>query len=233
MHKTELHPEIVEEILNKRGKLHVFDEIDPAKTALVVVDMQVAFVESGKPSEVSHAKDIVPNINRLAAGLRATGGTVVWIVSAFDENIATDWSSFIGGTYKKEHAERVVGQLREGADGHRLWPDMDRQLGDMTVTKNRFSAFLPGASDLAEQLRERGIENVLITGTLTNVCCESSARDAMMRNFNVVMVSDGNATYSDVLHNASLNSLAITFADIMTTDEVLQRLSAGVAEAAE
>lgn len=233
MHKTELHPEIVEEILKKRGQLHVFDDIDAAKTALVVVDMQIAFIEGGKPSEVSHAKDIVPNINRLAEGLRETGGTVVWIISTFDENIATDWSSFVGGTYKKEHAEKVVAQLKEGADGHKLWPDMDRQPGDMTVSKNRFSAFLPGASGLAEQLRGRGVENVIITGTLTNVCCESSARDAMMRNFNVIMVSDGNATYSDVLHNASLNSLAITFADVMTTDEVLTRLHGKVAAAAE
>lgn len=233
MHKTELYPEVVEEILKKRGKLHVFDEIDPAKTALVVVDMQAAFVQGGKPSEVSHAKDIVPNINRLADGLRTAGGTVVWIISTFDDKIATEWSAFIGGTYKRELADRVVAQLKEGADGHRLWPDMDRRPGDMTVTKNRFSAFLPGASDLAEQLWDRGIENVIITGTLTNVCCESSARDAMMRNFNVIMASDGNATYSDVLHNASLNSLAITFADILTTDEILERFTGQTAQAAE
>jgi ureidoacrylate peracid hydrolase len=63
-----------------------------------------------------------------------------------------------------------------------------------------------------------------MTGTLTNVCCESSARDAMMRNFPVIMVPDGNATYNDVLHNARLSSLSITFADLMTTDEVIKAL---------
>ena len=63
-----------------------------------------------------------------------------------------------------------------------------------------------------------------ITGTLTNVCCESSARDALMRNFKVIMVPDGNATYNDVLHNASLTSLSIAFADLMTADEVIKAL---------
>ena len=74
-----------------------------------------------------------------------------------------------------------------------LWPGLDVLLGDEMVPKYRFSAFLPGASDLPARLRARGFDTVLITGTVTNVCCESSARDAMMTNFRVVMVSDGNA----------------------------------------
>lgn len=233
MHKTELHPEVIELLLQRRGRLHFHETIDPARTALVVVDMQKAFVQSGKPSEVSHAQDIVPNINRLAAALRDAGGTVAWIITTFPETIADDWSSFIGGTYDKVHASRVAEQLYEGADGHALWPEMDRRDGDLTVAKNRFSAFLPGASDLAEILRARGVESVIITGTLTNVCCESSARDAMMRNFNVIMAGDGNATYSDVIHNASLNSMAITFADIMSTDEIIARLAPAASAAAE
>jgi ureidoacrylate peracid hydrolase len=87
---------------------------------------------------------------------------------------------------------------------------------------------LPGASDIEAQLNRRGVDTVVITGTLTNVCCESSARDAMMRNFQVIMVPDGNATYNDTLHNASLTSLSIVFADLMTSDEVIQALGADV-----
>jgi ureidoacrylate peracid hydrolase len=97
---------------------------------------------------------------------------------------------------------------------------------DLVVEKTRYSAFLPGASTLDEQLRSRGIDTVIITGTLTNVCCESSARDAMMLNYNVVFVSDATAALSDSAHNATLSTIMQICADVMTADEVLERLEA-------
>jgi ureidoacrylate peracid hydrolase len=225
MHHTEIHPDIIDIIKQKRGgKLHVHDTLDPSRTALVVVDMQVAFLKPGLPSEVPMAREIVATINRLARAFRASGGTVIWVYNTFTDTIFEEWSSFLGGTYAPETAQAVAGQLMEGAEGHPLWPDMEVHDDDVRVAKNRFSAFLPGASDIEAQLHRRGIDTVVITGTLTNVCCESSARDAMMRNFQVIMVPDGNATYNDVLHNASLSSLSITFADLMTTDEVIEAL---------
>ena len=80
---------------------------------------------------------------------------------------------------------------------------------------------MPGASDLPDILRARGLDTVLITGTVTNVCCESSARDAMMTNFKTLMVTDGNAANSDAEHNSSLINFYLTFGDIMSTDEVI------------
>lgn len=234
-HKTELHPDVVERIMKRRGKMHVHDTIDPKRTALVSVDMQVAFLAPGAPSEVPMARDIVPNINKLASALRAAGGTVVWVYSTFTDKIFEDWSSFFGGTYGGPHARRVAENLYKGAEGHKHWPALETKPGDLWSEKNRFSCFLPGASDIEAQLKARGIDTVVIVGTLTNVCCESSARDAMMRNFSVIMVGDGNATYTDAIHNASLTSLAITFCDVMSTDEVIGRLGAktGTARAAE
>jgi ureidoacrylate peracid hydrolase len=91
----------------------------------------------------------------------------------------------------------------------------------MMVDKNRFSAFLPGSSDIAERLQARGIDTVLITGTVTNVCCESSARDAMMRNFRTIMVTDGNAATTDEEHNASLIAFYLNFGDVMSTDQLV------------
>jgi ureidoacrylate peracid hydrolase len=224
MHKTEIHPDAVARIMARRGKMHVHETIDAKRTALVVIDMQVAFLEPGAPSEVPMAREIVPAINRLADALRAAGGTVAWVYNTFTEKSYKEWSSFFGATYAGPFGRKVAENLFEGAPGHKLWPQMKTAPGDLWVEKNRFSAFLPGASDIEGRLRERGIDTVLITGTLTNNCCEASARDAMMRNFNVIMVSDGNATYTDAIHNASLTSMAITFADIMTTDEVIARL---------
>ena len=77
---------------------------------------------------------------------------------------------------------------------------------------------MPGASDLPERLRAQGYDTVLITGTVTNVCCESSARDAMMLNFKTIMVSDANAARTDAEHNATLASIYTTFGDVMDTD---------------
>jgi ureidoacrylate peracid hydrolase len=95
---------------------------------------------------------------------------------------------------------------------------------DLIVVKNRYSAFIQGSSNLEQVLRERGIDTVLITGTVTNVCCESTARDAMMLDYRVVMVSDGNASLTDEEHAASLNNFLIFFGDVMTTDEAAARL---------
>jgi ureidoacrylate peracid hydrolase len=71
---------------------------------------------------------------------------------------------------------------------------------------------------LEAQLRARGIDTVLVTGTVTNICCESTARDAMMRNFRTIMVTDANAAMSDEMHNASLIAFYVRFGDIMSTD---------------
>ena len=234
MHKTELHPDAVRLIRARRGgRLHVHDKLDPARSALVVVDMQTAFLKPGLPSEVPEAREIVPNINRLAAAFRAAGGSVVWVYTTFDDDIFTEWSSFLGGTCSLEMAQRIVRQLKEGAEGHSLWPAMDVEDGDMWAVKRRFSAFIQGSSDIEDRLRTKGINTLAVTGTLTNVCCEATARDAMMRNFNVIMVSDGNATYTDAIHNASLTSMSVSFADVMTCDEVIGALSGAAAEAAE
>jgi ureidoacrylate peracid hydrolase len=233
-HKSELHPDVIEYIMKRRGKLHVRDTLDPRRTALVSIDMQIAFLGEGMPSEVPMAREIVPNINRLAAALRQAGGTVAWVYSTFTPAIFDEWTSFLGGTYASPIGRRVIENLYKGAPGHPHWPDIETRPGDLWVEKNRFSCFLPGSSDIEAQLRARGVDTVAICGTVTNVCCESSARDAMMRNFNVIMVSDGNASYTDAIHNASLTSAALTIADVMSTDEVIAKLGAApAARAAE
>ena len=96
---------------------------------------------------------------------------------------------------------------------------------DEVVQKYRFSAFVQGASDLPQRLRAQGYDTVLITGTVTNVCCESTARDAMMLNFRTIMVTDGNAAVTDEDHNASLIAFYLTFGDIMSTDRLIACLA--------
>ena len=95
---------------------------------------------------------------------------------------------------------------------------------DEIVNKYRYSGFMPGTSDLPDRLRARGFDTVLITGTVTNVCCESSARDANMTNFRTIMVSDGNAAATQEEHDASLTAFYNIFGDVMDTDMIIERL---------
>jgi isochorismate hydrolase len=112
-------------------------------------------------------------------------------------------------------------------EGYAYWHLNDISPEDAQITKTRYSAFIQGASSLEQHLRDRGIDTLLITGTATNVCCESSARDAMMLNFKVVMVSDALATHTDEEHNATLSAFYGQFGDVQTTDQVLQSLERG------
>jgi ureidoacrylate peracid hydrolase len=119
--------------------------------------------------------------------------------------------------------------------GLELWPELEVQANDLIVDKTRFGAFVPGSSDLHDILQARGIDTLIITGTATNVCCESTARDAMQMNYKVIFIADGNATNTDAEHNATLNNMVRLFADVMTTEELLGflRSSSAAREAAE
>lgn len=215
-----------------RGQRHLHDSFDPARTALLVIDMQDAFVAEGAVMEVPAARTIVPNINRLADAMRSAGGTVAWIISTYTDQTMDDWASLLRNVMPAGMAGGFIGALKAGADGHGIYGDLKRQDSDLLIEKDRFSAFLQDASNAESVLRDLGIDTLLVTGTVTQVCCESSARDAQMRNFNVVMVADGNASWNEMLHRASLSTWAAVFGDVMTTDDVIERLPAS-AKAAE
>lgn len=224
MHKLSIPQSVIDRVKAKRGREFVYENLDPAKTALIVVDMQNAFMLPG----VAHAlcpmaEHIVPNINRLAQGVRATGGTVVWIKTTFTPDVLKSWSVYYEMASPESGAKRIEA-LTADSKGHELWSTLDVQPGDLTVEKKRFSAFIQGSSKLAEVLQARGLDTLLITGTVTNVCCESTARDAMMLNFRTIIVTDGNAAVTDEDHNASLCSFYLTFGDIMSTDDLIALL---------
>jgi ureidoacrylate peracid hydrolase len=232
MNWFEVSEDVAARVKARRGTLHCFDDLDPARTALVVIDMQLAFMDD----RVGHAvcpmaRDIVPNINRLATAVRATGGGVFWIKNTHDDTCLTEWSVMHGMSTPEGRAKRTAA-MSEGTEGHDLWPTLVVEPSDETVKKYRYSAFLPGASELPARLRARGFDTVLITGTVTNVCCESSARDAMMTNFKTVMISDANAAANMDEHQASLRAFYLTFGDVMDTDYALGRLHHAVAKAA-
>ena len=221
MHKIAIPQSIIDRVIARRGREHIHDDLDPSRTALVVVDMQNAFMLPGVAHALClEAQEIVPNINRLAQAVRATGGAVVWIQTAFTDATPKEWSVYYAISKPEQNAKRNVA-LARGSKGHELWETLDARPDDIFVEKNRFSAFIQGSSNIADILRAKNIDTILVTGTVTNVCCESTARDAMMCNFKTVMVSDGNAAATDEDHNASLAAFYLTFGDVMSTDMLI------------
>jgi nicotinamidase-related amidase len=210
---------VIGRVLTKRGRLRVFEAFKAAETVLVVIDMQKFYV-----SDVQPAIDIIPNINRLAAGFRAKGATVAWVKMTAGRGGQSLWPLYHDYFFTKEAGARHRDNLTEGSEGHALHPDLDVQAGDCIASKNRFSAFVPKYSELPDELARRGINNVVITGMLTNFCCETSARDAMMMDYKVVMVSDGNAARYEEDHNVGFTTVYQSFGDVLTTDQVLNEL---------
>jgi ureidoacrylate peracid hydrolase len=195
------------------------------RTALVVVDMQNAFMMPGIAHSLCPvAVEIVPNINLLARAVRAEGGAVVWIKTTFSEESLASWSTLYQMVGPRGTARRAAA-LAKDSKGWDLWAELEVDPADLIVEKNRYSAFIGDSSNLAETLRARGIDTILITGTVTNVCCESTARDAMMVNFKTIMVTDGNAAATDVDHNASLDAFYLTFGDVMSTEMLVSLLA--------
>ena len=224
-----LPDEIVRRVVARRGSEHCFAELDPLRTALVVIDLQYAFMDDAVGHAVCPAaRDIVPAVNRLAAAMRRAGGGVFWVQMTHDESCLDDWSVAFEISTPAMREKRIAA-LTEGGLGHRLWPGLDVRPEDEIVRKYRYSGFLPGTSDLPERLRAGGFDTVLITGTVTNVCCESSARDANMLNFRTIMVSDGNAALSQAEHDAALTAFYATFGDVMDTDMVIAALDRAAA----
>ncbi len=205
MHRYVVSDAVKERLLHRQGKL-------------------LSHVAEGFPAEVPLSREIVPTINRLARAMRAAGGQVVWV-----QTTATGALEHWGNRHKylltPERAAERLASLHEGADGFKLYAALEPLPNDLRVKKITYSAFIAGSSDIDAQLRSRGIETVLIAGTATNVCCESSARDAMMLDYRVIMLSDANATWTDEEHAATLDNFMLFFGDVMTADEVIGRLA--------
>jgi nicotinamidase-related amidase len=223
MHSFSISDDAASRVAARTGKTHPFDILEARRTALVVIDLQNYFMKPGAQGETPRARDIVPTVNRLAAELRSRGGHVVWVRNG-TSGTRENWSVFHECLMTPERQRRRYADMEKDGDGYQFWHELDIKPGDGKLTKKRYSAFIQGSSPIRRHLRQRGIDTVLVAGTATNVCCESSARDAMMLNFRTIMVSDALAARSDELHAASLNAFYSNFGDVQSAAEVVQSL---------
>jgi ureidoacrylate peracid hydrolase len=221
MHAKSIYPPVIERIEQRRGGIPVFGSLDSRRTAHIVVDLQNGFMAPGAVAEIGEAREVVPAVNRISAALRAAGGLVVYIQNTFDEEAIRGWSTYFDYFCSPARRARMIEAFAPGSEGHALWPGLDVRAEDLQVRKRRFGAFAPGASDLHAILQARGVDTLIITGTASQVCCESTARDAMMLNYKVFFVADGNATFTDEEHNATLSAMAYTFCDVIDSDSLI------------
>lgn len=197
-----------------------FDRPDPGKTALLVIDLQVAFVDEGQPYASQNARDVMPKVNAIIAAARKSGALVVFTRASTSDDprfVRPDWFD------QSPAYGPLAALLREDRPGHALSAGLDRAPDDLVIDKYRSSAMLPQSCDLAERLRTRGIDTLIIVGAITNYCCENTARDACQMDFKVFFITDATAAMTDAEHNASLGSVG-GHADLRTTAEMLELL---------
>lgn len=213
-HPSGIPEKIVEKVVARRGRLHAFETIDPETTALVVIDLDEATVEDDETSQ-----RMIATVNTLARAVRQSGGTVAWVLSRMNA-MPKHFNAILG----IELAARYFNHGQRGGPGRRLWHALQREEADLVAVKSGASAFFPGKCNLKEQLDARSIDTILIAGTVTNICCESSARDAAELEYKVIMISDALSGHAHGLHEATLATFYRIFGDVRPSDDVIRLL---------
>lgn len=201
-----------------------FFSTDPQRCALLVIDMQNAFVAEGAPFEVPEARAMVPRLERLIRFCREHGMPIIWTQS--------DHRPPYGGLMLQKFS--VIGEQRvlwQGEPSFEMYPRMlqpQEAVSEYRLVKHKYDAFFE--TGLEAILRYHETDTVIITGTATNVCCESTARAAFMRDYHVAFLSDANASFDPVMHEATLKNMDLFFGRVMTTEELLAEMEAALAE---
>ena len=224
MHKLNIPKDVIDRVIRHRGREHVYDKFDATRTALLVVDMQNAFMMPGVAhqlcAEAVNIVDIKPAGGSAASRWRHGGMGHHYVREGLARKLAGLARNGRPGPHRDAHSRACRGGV-----GHQLWAALAVKPDDLTVVKTKYSAFTQGSSPLEATLRQRGIDTVLVAGTVTGVCCDGAARDAMMLNFRSVMVTDANAAMTDEDHrDASLKAFYLSFGDILSTDQIVSYL---------
>jgi ureidoacrylate peracid hydrolase len=227
-----LRPESIDRVTRRDGAPHSIIEFNPAQTALAVIDMQNFYMADNAQAYCAPALEIVPTINRLVGEFRRFGAKIIWVRNVTDTECFKSWNTHYG-RMKKEVVDGRKRELAKDSEGFKLWPALDAREGDLRVNKTRYSAFIEGASNMEHVLETYGIDTLVFCGIVTNVCVESTARDAMMMNYRTLIVEDACAANSQSGHVEALNVFYTNFGDVQLAEEVIGHLEKHRAAAAE
>jgi nicotinamidase-related amidase len=203
--------------------LNDFPALEAGRTALVNIDMQAAFIAEDQPYGSAHAREIVANVNALSRAMRAAGAPVIWTRQTYVSEpplAPPEWQ------YDRDRPDVAAGMaaLEAGSSGHGLYFGMDAAATDVVLDKYRYGAFSCPAGALPDALESLGAAFLILTGTLTNCCVESTAREANMAGYKVIVAADATSAVTDAEHNAALLNLRINFADVRRTAELLRMI---------
>ena len=191
------------------------EKIDPAHAAVLVVDMQNDFVHSDgglakNGGNVAPTQAIVPALNVLIADARSAGVPVIFVRAAH-----STWTMSEAGIEKRLGRQFPI--CVEGSWGCDFY-GVEPLEGECVITKHRYSAFINTDLDLI--LRAQGIKTLIMTGTATNVCVESTARDGFMLDYYVVFLDDCTGTGDRDLHEATLQNISRAFGVVCNSTDV-------------
>jgi len=201
------------------------DKVSPDHAAILIVDVQNDFCAEGgamqrEGRDLSLVQQMVPRLSRLVDAARAAKVRCVWIRNVY--NTGPNW--YLSEVWLEQAQRRRNGAYVRfpvcepnawNGDFYQIKPQPDEAI----VTKHRYGAF--ESSDLDLVLRSQGIRTVIMTGVATNVCVETTARQAFLRDYYVVFTSDCTATYSQAQHDATLFNIDQFFGQVASAEEIM------------
>lgn len=206
--------------------------VNPERMALVNVDMQVAFIE-GTPLSAPDGVALLPVVNRLAEACRAAGVMVI-----HTRHVTRPDGSNLGTMGELIEPVRA-GYIMNGSDTAKLHPGLAVEPSDIVLEKPRYGSFT--GTDLDNLLRANGIDTIIVSGICTNICCETTAREAGMRDYHVFFMEDGTETFPaggltvEEIKKAVHTTIGMAFANVVPVDAMIARLqqAGAAAQAAE
>lgn len=163
-------------------------KVDPDRASLLVIDMTNEFLKRGSPLEVPAGREMIPRLKKVIEACRSKNVPVIYTRHVLRETGAN--SGLLGEFYNAVKDEKVH---VPGSEGVKIHDEISPRKDDIVIDKHRYSAFYE--TDLDSVLKDMDVETLIISGVLTNLCCESTARDAMFRDYRVIFLQDCNATF--------------------------------------
>ena len=196
-------------------------QVNPKGTALLVIDLQKGFVNEGAFCEVPAARKIIPRLQRLIDVCKKQSIPVIYTRMSHRFIRSTVYPDLWPNHFKPDGTPI----LAPGSKEFELIDELKVEEGDILLDKDRYSAFFGTPLDLI--LKEIRVETVIITGLASNVCCESTAREAFFLNYRVIFVDDLNVTLNDEMHRWAVENIRLVFGYVLSSDEVIEKLRQG------